>query len=116
MRIRTPHTLVYWEPNKADKFGFARVLDPVELKCRWEDKKAEAGINPDGMTIFASSVIYLQTPLEVGGYVMQGTIEDVEDSGFPDDPTMDSRVREIIRVDNIPDLRGKSRVVTVMIQ
>lgn len=116
MRIKMPHTLVYWAPNKSDRYGFARLADPVEMACRWEDATQEAGVNPDGMTLYSSAVIYLQTVLLVGGFVMRGTIDDVEDSAFPTDPTVDSRVREIINVKDVEDLRGLSRVVTVMIK
>lgn len=105
MRLRLPHTVVYWAPVAADKFGRPSFAAPVQRKARWEDRVDE-NISNDGTLVYSAARAYLSADVTVGGLMMRGKLTDATDSGFPANPRSDPRVNEIIARTSTPNLKG----------
>lgn len=116
MRVRLPHTTVYWTPGPADAHGQPTYGIPIELPCRWDDTVVET-INAQGDLLYASSTVILLTDVQVGGLLFQGTIDEVLASSFPlDDPRSDRRVREIVHRTRNANLTGAFNVVQAFLR
>lgn len=109
-------TAVYWAPADPSTDAYGRPLfdDPVELNCRWEDVAMEY-VARDGETSVSKSVVYVASDVVVGGLLMEGVIEDTEDSAFPDDPKDADGVEEIRRFDKLPNLKNTAYLRTAIL-
>ena len=92
----------YWPPGDADGFGGVSYGSPVEIKCRWQDK-AELFRDAEGQELTSSAVAYVDRPLEVKGYLFEGT------SAVADPLSVDG-AREVRQLGKSPSLKG-SRVL-----
>jgi len=67
---------VYWAPAGRDQFGRPVFADPVQVRCRWEDKSEEY-IDPQGDTCKSSARIFVDQDVERGGMLMLGSLNNV---------------------------------------
>jgi hypothetical protein len=97
-------TAVYWAPSsEADRFGQPVVQTPVQIACRWEEKSDEF-VDAEGTTQTSKAVLIVDRDLEVGGVLMQGTLEDVD---HPTDPKANDGAEEIRAFNKTPNFKGK---------
>ena len=99
-------TCTYW-PTVADGYGGVEFGAPVAVACRWEDK-AELFVDDTGREAVSRAVVYVDTDLEVGGYLARGdysastsTTTTGEEPSF----TPPEEARPIRKFDKLPNLR-----------
>jgi len=67
---------VYWGNPVNDGYGGFVYNDPVEIKCRWEDKK-EVFYLSNGTQAISKSVIYVMQEIDIESRFFLGTLGDV---------------------------------------
>lgn len=95
---------VYWgNPVSNGSNGFT-FDDPVEINCRWEDKK-ELIQDTQGNEIVSTATVFVLQDLDELGYLYLGTLDDFESSGIGDDPKNTYGSFQIKRFNKIPSLK-----------
>lgn len=69
---------VYWGSPENDGYGGRTFDDPVEVNCRWEDKK-ELFKDDEGNETLSNSVVYVNQDLDQEGYLYLGDFDDLID-------------------------------------
>ena len=64
---------VYWPPARPDKFGAMHYGDPVELKCRWDEKILEF-IDTQKVKQVSQALVLVDQDLAAGGMLWLGTL------------------------------------------
>jgi len=101
-------TAVYWAPSSVtefDAFGKPVVIDPVQLKCRWDEVNEEF-VAPDGTRQVSRAKVFIESDVELGGVLMLGTLTEAEASGFADDPKEEDGAWEIRAFRKIGNLKA----------
>lgn len=102
---------VYWAPIEDgnfeyqaafDDFGNKRQSEPIELDVRWEDIQEEV-VNAAGSTVMVSNKVMVSADVKLGGYLMFGTLDDVDDR---DNPLGNALTYEIMKFEKIPNIRA----------
>lgn len=104
MRLNLNQSCVYWSPAGVNGFGEPLFADPVELDCRWEDKR-ELFRDKEGQDVMSSSVIYPESAVSLGGYLFLGTLADLS-SADEDDPRIVQNAKEIRSTGASSNLKG----------
>jgi hypothetical protein len=104
MKLRLNQTLVYWGPAGVNGFGESLFQDPVELACRWEDKR-ELFRNKEGQEVMSSSVVYPVSAVSLGGYLFLGTLADLS-SAEEDNPRLVQNAKEVRSTGASSNLKG----------
>jgi hypothetical protein len=63
--------ITYWPPAGNDGFGGSGFGSPEERKCRWQDMAVQFR-DPNGEELTSGAVVYVNSPVEVGGYLFDG--------------------------------------------
>ena len=92
---------VWWRKTGTDRFGKGVFADPVQIKCRWENRMGQY-FNAKGEANDSKATVYVGQELSVGDVLSEGELE----SGTPDDPKMDPTAFPIKGFDIIPSLRN----------
>jgi len=98
-------TAVYWAPGADDGYGGKAWGTPVEVACRWDETTklvitSQAGIKP-GEEVVAQAKVLVNTDLEYGGYLLLGSLDDLDSAEEADPMTVEGAWR-IIRWEKIP--------------
>ena len=91
---------VYWAEGAHDDFGSPNAANPVEVKCRWEDKHVEF-TDTAGKKKLSNAIVYVDRDLEVGGMLMLGEVNDLTTTSPPSEG-----VYHIQMFDKTPNLRA----------
>ena len=93
---------VYWGSPTNDGWGGRTYGDPVELDCRWEDKR-EKFTNMKGEEHVSSAVVYLGQDVVVNGYLYLGTLASLSsaEEGNPEAVTGTYLVQAYGKIPNI---------------
>lgn len=103
-------TMVYWEYVGPDEYGHPYYKDPVELKVRWEGRREEV-VSSDGRTVYTRAYILTYVKVVEGSLVMLGTLTDFQAMDcYPQEPTIQFNVAEILTVKETPDIKARSNV------
>ena len=94
-------TIVYWGNPTADGYGGYTFDDPIEIKCRWEDR-TELFVDPNGKEQRSTAVVYVDRAVAVEGYLFKGTLEDLT-SAEEGDPQTVSAAKEIKQCRSVPN-------------
>lgn len=95
---RNMHQLAtYWGPPEPDGLGDLTFPSPTSRLVRWE-QKAEVVTDPQGREIVSSAVVYVDRPVELGGYMLLGDVTTA-------DPR-NTIAAEVKQVGAVPNLRG----------
>lgn len=90
-------TITYWAAPVLDGFGGYTWSAPVQIKGRWE-KRNELVKNPIGEDVISKGIVYVNTDVDTGGYLYEGTSAEAN-------PTLVTGAEEIISFEKIPNLR-----------
>lgn len=94
---------VWWRRSEApDSYGIYSYDGPVEVKCRWEDKRGTFR-TVSGESYNSVAVVYVDRPMKPGDKLKLGEM----DSGVPVDPRDDRDAFEIVGFETIPWLKNK---------
>ena len=102
-------TAVYWGNPVNDGSGGFVFDEPVEIKCRWEDK-IQIVNDSDGSEVVSDSFILTNEDLDENGYLFLGTLDDL-DSDELNDPKSKSGARAILSKNKIPMIRSTKEFV-----
>ena len=102
-------TAVYWGNPENDGSGGFVFDEPVEIKCRWEDK-IQTVDNSDGSEVVSDAFILTNEDLDEEGYLFLGTLDDI-DSDELSDPKSKSGARKIVNQSKIPMIRSTTEFV-----
>lgn len=102
-------TAVYWGNPVADGYGSFTFDEPVEIKCRWEDK-ALIITDSTGIERMTDAQIMVTQDLDVLGFLYLGTMDEVEsmfESGEQDfDPMKVEDARQILAFEKVPMIKS----------
>lgn len=102
-------TAVYWGNPVNDGSGGFVFDEPVEIKCRWEDKTQIVN-SSDGSEVVSDSFILTNEDLDENGYLFLGTLDDL-DSDELTDPKSKTGARMILSKNKIPMIRSTKEFV-----
>ena len=109
-------TAVYWGNPVPDGFGGFTFDEPVEIKCRWEDK-IRTFTNLNGIETASKAMILSPVDLCHQGWVFLGTLEDVytlldvDSSNITINPKDVQGAYEIVAIDKTPLFRSTTKFV-----
>lgn len=97
-------TCVYWstDSDRADKFGNPISAAPIEIPCRWEDG-IDNPVYADESRILADTRVFVGQDVDVDGFLLLGTLADVQDMN---DPKQNPKAFRIKKFDKTPNLRA----------
>jgi hypothetical protein len=93
---------VYWDVTDFDGNGKPIFDQPIEIKCRWEDK-GEQYVGRDGHDHVSNSVVMVDRDLMEQGVLWLGKLEDVQDQM---EPLKNEGAYEIKKKEKIPDRKA----------
>ncbi len=102
-------TAVYWGNPVADGYGGFAFDDPVEIKCRWEDK-ALIFTDSTGIERMTDALIMITQDLDVLGYLYLGVLSGLTDEQKAD-PLKVEDARQILAFEKVPLLRSTKAFV-----
>lgn len=95
-------TAVYWGNPTLQASGYFSYDSPVEISCRWVEKK-EAFIDNEGKEAVSRAVVYVGQDLDDHGMLFHGTLDDLT-AAEESDPRKVSNAHEIKTFMKIPEL------------
>lgn len=107
-------TAVYWGSPNENGTGGKIYADPIEIKCRWEDK-VKLVADKTGESILSKAEVLVTQELDYQGYLYLGTLDELYDSaassGVSLNPKEIDGACEIISRDKIPLFRKTDKFV-----
>jgi len=97
------HKAVYWGNPVNDGYGGRTFDEPVEIDVRWVED-AVLFVNVMGQEVRSSAIVYLGEDVDVGGYLVQGTLLDLSSADV--DPLVVRGAQEIRGFVKIPNYSG----------
>lgn len=97
-----PQTAVYWANPQENGYGGKTYDDPVEIKCRWEDKQ-QVIVDDNGEQLLSRSVVWGNMDFQYNGMLFLGTLADL-DSSEEEDPRSIEGICIIKRFEKTPYL------------
>ena len=105
----------YWEPEAPDDQGNRTFAEPVEIKCRWEERVQEfTGTNNEAM--LSNAVVYVDRDVLLLGVLKLLEAGDTL-SGLTSttDPFANDKAWEIKRFDKLPTIKATQFVRTAFL-
>jgi len=102
---------VLWMSSGKDDYGKFTVISPVEISCRWEEKRRQS-MASDNTVIAIDSTVYVDRVIKQGSILWKGTMKEWTKLLT----TTDSRwLKEVTSYNEIPDIKGRKiqRTVTL---
>ena len=109
-------TAVYWGNPQPDGFGGYTFDEPIEIKCRW-DEKIRTFTNPKGKEETSKATVLLTQKIDHEGWLFLGTLQDVyglidaDSSNITVNPKEVPGAYEIIATDETPLFRSTTKFV-----
>jgi hypothetical protein len=101
-------TAVYWGNPTNDGYGGFTFDSPVEIVCRWEDKK-QIIPSEGGEELVSRTQVYVTQVLDEQGNLYLGELADL-DSDETDDPALVSSAYRIMTFNSIPSLHDPTAI------
>jgi hypothetical protein len=98
---------VYWAKTGTDEFGTISFAEPVEIKCRWEEKTGQI-MGKQGEILTGMDTVYVDRPMEIGDKLKLGTLATDD----PPDPKEDREAFEIQGFEALPNFKAKEFLYT----
>lgn len=99
-------TAVYWGNPVNDGQGGFTFDNPIEIKCRWEDRN-ETFVTSNGNEAVSKSIVYVLQDLDQEGCLYLGTLDDLLESAESEGTLIPNEIEgaQIIRrFDSMPAL------------
>jgi len=94
-------TAVYWGTPTPDGYGGFTFADPIEVKCRWDDK-TQMVVDFKGKEVVSKAQLIVLDDLDLQGLLYLGSLDDL-DSTEETDPSTVEGAYEIIRIEKNPE-------------
>lgn len=108
-------TAVYWGSPVNDGFGGKTFAEPIEIQCRWENKK-ELLKDVQGNEIVATSIVYVLQDMDEQGYLYLGLLDDFDSPIDINNPKKIDNAYEIKRFDKLPSIKGNEFIRKVYLK
>lgn len=109
MASKLTKILTYWEPDAPNGYGGWTYKTPVELACRWEDRRRMV-IDGQGREVMSSASAYVLQELDLEGYIREGSCA----SNMPN-PIEDKDARRILTTSKVPSVDASETVYQVYV-
>lgn len=93
-RMRRQDAL-YWAPAGRDRTNRIIYEDPIEIKCRW-DEKQERDVDERGEEIMVRATVYVDRVVALGGVLWLGLLVDA-----PETPPEHNRIKVYREIPNL---------------
>src|SRR5690554_5665001 len=93
----------YWPPGAPVPSGGVSFGAPVQIRCRWQDKR-DLVRSADGQEVASSAIVYVDRELADKGYLYRGI-------SAATDPRNVIGAREILARGSSPDLRANRELL-----
>jgi len=105
---------VLWMSSGVDNYGKFTVTTPVEIDCRWEEKRHQS-MAPDNTVIAADSTVYVDRVVRQGSIMWKGTLKEWTKLLTTPAATNPRWLKEVSSYNEIPDIKGRKvqRTVTL---
>ena len=102
---------VLWMSSGVDNYGKFVVTNPVEIACRWEEKRHQS-MASDNTVIAADSTVYVDRLIKQGSILWKGTLKEWVNLLTTTAPRW---LKEVTAYNEIPDIKGRKvqRTVTL---
>ena len=100
----------YWAPGAIQNDGTKALLDPVEIKVRWEDVKIDF-VDREGKVVTSKARIFTLEETEFGGILWHGSLVDATNI----DPLENDGAREIRQITKQYNLKNEVVLYTIMV-
>jgi len=97
------HDAVYWGNPASDGTSGRIFDDPVAVKVRW-DWVGELFRTANGRELTSKAIVQVGQPMDPGGYLWLGPLDEVDSSGL--DPLSLEDSLEIMSYESIDNLKG----------
>lgn len=106
-------TAVLWSQGTLtpDDFGRPQVTAPIEIACRWEDRREEF-ITFEGEKDMSRSLVYVDRVLKAGDVLMLGKLTSVVDGATPKN---NPGAWEVRGMEQVPNLRATETLYTAFL-
>ncbi len=111
VKRRLTQDMVYWRMAGNDGEGGFLYDDPVELKCRWEEK-IEQVVTTMGEETVSRAKVFVDRKLTEGSYIYLGTLDD-STIGNDLKPESTEGSMRILSTSAIPSVDGRTVVYMV---
>jgi hypothetical protein len=99
---------VYWGNPAPDGYGGYTYDNPVEIDCRWEDRKDLITDN-DGNQIVSRARVFVTQDLNEQGWLYLGDLDDLDSAPTP----KESGAYQIKRFDRVPAAKSTTEFVRI---
>ena len=106
-------TAVYWGTPQDDGYGTFTTTDPVEIKCRWEDKSeviTMAGEDRKSREIVSKAQVWVLQDVDEQGYLFLGDLDDLS-STLEENPESVDGAYKIQLFEKTPEHRGSDKFI-----
>ena len=86
-------TAVYWASPTSDGYGTMTYDDPVEIKCRWQNKMRVIQTG-NGEAIVCQSEVWVLEDLDEQGMLYLGELDDLDSNELPPDSASEIKIIE----------------------
>ena len=101
-------TAIYWAKSGQNGYGTYTYELPIEIECRWENK-TEFVKSSKGEEVLSSAKVFVDREIDFEGFLQLGTVE----VSTPDSPENEQLAYSVIRFDDMPNVKGSERLLTV---
>lgn len=98
-------TCVYWQKTGVDIYNTPVFAEPVDIKCRWEDKTV-LYISLTGEQMPSRAVVFTECDTAPGDMLWLGNVESLPEE-YSEEIDIRTFAHSIQRSDKIPDLRAE---------
>ena len=105
-------TACWWEQTAAiDDYGNTGFNAPIEISCRWVDKREEF-IDPDGDKQLSKSIVYVDRDMKIGDYLILDSLSNI---ATPADPESNVGAFQIRGWENLPNFKATEFLKTAFL-
>lgn len=91
--------VVYWPRLGTNNYSESTFDEPVQLRCRWEDWKADF-VDREGKIFVSKAKIFMDEQVAFGGRLYHGKLEDLVDMDNPQKTAFALEIRQVQRQSN----------------
>ena len=107
-------TAVFWRYLGSDGYGGHRYDMPIEIDCRWDQKKEET-FTDEGQEVVSKGEVMVDRHVPEGSHLMLGELSDIDPFVDKSDPNNVDNTHRVISFARIPDIGNISSYKVVRV-
>lgn len=108
---------MYFASTGQDRFGKMKYADPVEIRCRWEERSQEY-VTDAGQEKLSNAVVYVDRRMKEGELLWQGTAEEFAALKWDKLKTPAENIDDVFPIQQfqrLPNLKAKEFLLTAIL-